>query len=192
MTAERRVSPRRATGMSLLEVLAAVALLGIVFTALSRSTALGVLTEGESRQLLEASLLADSELARIELALRAGELPEPGEFALEEDGFVVSVEEFAWSPPDWLVEERALRAPEDAAVSEVFGNGTDASPGMLREIQVRVSWSDGIRDRSVERVTFALDRTSALEAGAGTEGGGAGNLSEAMQMLQQRLREAEQ
>ena len=63
---------RAERGLTLLEVLAAVALLGILYTALAATTSQGIWNEFESRQRLEASLLADEVLARIELDLRAG------------------------------------------------------------------------------------------------------------------------
>jgi prepilin-type N-terminal cleavage/methylation domain-containing protein len=153
-----RSSPQTArsrAAFTLLEVLAAIALLGVVFTALSRSAAVGVLSEGHSRRLFEASLLADTQLAELQLAALAGEVPEIGVTESEVDDFVISVEALAWSLPKWLQEER------DAVISTpspVFGDGTEQNQSAIREIRLTIAWSDGVNQRSIERVTYALDR----------------------------------
>ncbi len=86
---------RARAAFTLLEVLAAIALLGVVFTALSRSAAVGVLSEGHSRRLLEASLLADTQLAELQLAALSGEVPEIGVKESDVDDFVIRVEALA-------------------------------------------------------------------------------------------------
>lgn len=144
--------------MTLLEVLAAVALLGIVFTALARSASLGVLSEGDSRRRLEASLVADSRLAQIELAANSGTAPEIGFIEEEAGDFVVEIDTQPWVMPDRLKEEREASIER---VSEVFGNDTPGNEGMVREIRLEVVWSDGVDRRSVTRTTYVVDFASA-------------------------------
>lgn len=144
--------------MTLLEVLAAVALLGIVFTALSRSATLGVLSEGDSRRRLEASLLADTKLAQLELAVGAGAVPELGVVEDEQDGFTLITETLPWTLPPRLAEERELRI---GAPSEVFGNPLQGQDGLVREIRIEVAWDDGVQERSVTRTTYAVDFAAA-------------------------------
>lgn len=146
--------------MSLLEVLAAIALLGIVFTQLSGSATFGVLSEGDSRRRLEASLVADSELAQIEISANAGAVPEIGVFEAERDGFEIEVDTQPWALPDRLRDEREAHI---SVASEVFGNLTPGNEGLVREIHLSVAWFDGVNRRSVTRTTFVVDFSSAAE-----------------------------
>lgn len=153
---------KRHSGFTLLEVMAAVALLGIVFTALSRSATMGVISEGNSRNLFEASLVADSSLAALELALAAGEVPPLGVNETELDDFTIAVETLVFVLPEALQEERDLVVPTP---STVFSDGSDNNEGAVREIRLTVSWPDGNRERSIERVTYAVDY-AAINGGA--------------------------
>ena len=59
-------------GFTLFEVLGAVAILAILYTTLSTVAIRALRSEGESRRMLEASLLADWELSEFELELETG------------------------------------------------------------------------------------------------------------------------
>ncbi len=170
---------RRRQAMTLLEVLAAVALLGIVFTALSRSATLGVLSEGDSRRRLQASLLADSRLTQLELAASAGVLPEIGVTEEEQDEFLVVIETDPWSLPPRLAEERELRTGRPT--SEVFGNPGLAQAGLVREVRLTVAWNDGVEERSVGRTTYLVDFAGIAESGLPLPGLLGGALQEALQ-----------
>ena len=56
-------------GFTLIEVLGAVAILAILYTTLATVAIRGLRSEGESRRMLEASLLADWQLSEFELEL---------------------------------------------------------------------------------------------------------------------------
>ena len=71
-------------GFTLIEVLGAVAILAILYTTLSTVAIRGLRSEGESRRMLEASLLADWELSEFELELQTGAAPEIGVTQSEE------------------------------------------------------------------------------------------------------------
>ena len=80
-------------GFTLIEVLGAVAVLAILYTTLATVAMQGLRSEGESRRMLEASLLADWELSEFELELETGAAPEIGiTRSEEEDGFTVTWE----------------------------------------------------------------------------------------------------
>lgn len=160
MSTEAITSRRRRSGMTLLEVLAAVALLGIVFTALARSATLGVLSEGDSRRRLEASLLADSRLAQLELAASSGSVPELGEEEEEAGDYRIVIDTRVWELPEALAEAREIQTSN---ASEVFGSPTLGTEGLVREIELRVVWSDGVQERAVRRTTYAIDFSSVAE-----------------------------
>ncbi|MBW2269174.1 MAG: prepilin-type N-terminal cleavage/methylation domain-containing protein [Deltaproteobacteria bacterium] len=175
----------RQGGFTLLEVLAAVALLGIVFTALARSASVGVLSEGDSRRRLEASLVADLQLAELELAALSGETPELGVTETELDDLSIVIETQPWSLPEWLQDESGA---SDSTVSSVLGDGTEGNPGAIREIRLSVTWFDGVNERSVERVTYTVDYGSV--SGAGLPGGA--SLSDMERTLQDILDASEE
>ena len=79
-------------GFTLLEVLAAVAILGIWYMVIAGLAMQGLRSEGESRRLLEASLVADAAIADLEGSVADG-TPPPIEVTEEEkDDFLVITE----------------------------------------------------------------------------------------------------
>jgi prepilin-type N-terminal cleavage/methylation domain-containing protein len=168
-------------GFTLLEVLAAVALLAIAYTALGASGIQGLQHEGEARRRLQASLLADSVIAEIESGVEAGAAPEIGEDEREQDGFrvAVAVEAFALDVPDDDAAAGGNRigrarsrlgggaaAPEPLPGPSLLGSGAGgagAAPPPLRRIVVRVAWDEGYGERSTVRTTYALDGEAASE-----------------------------
>ncbi len=145
------MSRPRSRGFTLLEVLAAVALLAILYTTLAGVAIQGLRAEGEAQRLLEASLLADEQLAEIETVIASGGAPPVGRSESEHDLFLVSVNV---APVDL-----ALLLPGDAAAAEGEGqsllSGADGSPVSL--IEVVVSWREGVGERSTTRTTYAFD-----------------------------------
>ena len=153
---------RPLAGFTLLEVLVAVGVLGLLYTALTGVAMQGLRAEGESARELRASLLADHELAERELQVELGIVPPVGrEPEREEDEFLVEVDV---EPLPLELPNRSPRGErEDAdgapAASLLHGRGSEAS--LLRHIEVRVSWTEGIFEREVRRTSFALDRAAA-------------------------------
>jgi prepilin-type N-terminal cleavage/methylation domain-containing protein len=166
-------------GFTLLEVLAAVAILGIAYIALGSSGIQALQHEGESRRRLQASLLADSELAEIETQLEAGLAPQLGKNEREAEGFQVAVEvtPFTIDIPEEntasgqrlgkarsrLGGSDAQRLPQPVIPGpSLLGGGQGAGAvSPLRKIDVRVTWNEGFGERSVARTTFGLDREAA-------------------------------
>lgn len=155
---------RAERALTLLEVMAAVAILGIVYTYLARAATQGVLSEGESRQRMEASLAADAALAEIESQLAAGVPLERGISEVSGPRFDVTIEVTALEPSPELLEVVPDFGP---GVPSLFGDGTPRDPGLLLQVLVRITWFDGVRERSIERVTFGFDAA----AGAALLGG---------------------
>jgi prepilin-type N-terminal cleavage/methylation domain-containing protein len=174
---------RSNTGFTLLEVLAAVAILAIAYTTLGSSGIQGLQQEGEARRRLEASLLADAAIAEIESAIEAGTTPPVGEEETENEGYriQVSVAPFTLAVPESqqaaggkrlgnaqsrLGGERSAErvAPGNSLIGPSAGGaGGGGGESPLRRIAVRVAWDEGFGERAALRTTFALDAEAAAE-----------------------------
>lgn len=155
------MSDRRSPGFTLLEVLAAVAVLGFTVTVLARGAIQGMHYEGDASRRLAASLLADHALFEIESALALGTLPELGRKEREEGEFrlgleVAPIDPAALGVPGLLTGEPASEGKPPAQVA-------DALPKLLL-VSVQVVWTEGLREQSVTRTTFAYDATAAAAA----------------------------
>jgi prepilin-type N-terminal cleavage/methylation domain-containing protein len=148
-------------GFTLLEVLVAVAVFGLLFTVLTGIAMQGLRAEGESDRELRASLLADRALAELETNLDLGVVPPLGREEREEEEFLVEVEVAAFD----------LELPEDprgkrelgrqVPSGSLLGRGPGSSASPLRRIDVRVHWGEGVLEREVRRTSFALDAEAA-------------------------------
>ena len=165
-------------GFTLLEVLAAVAILGIAYITLGSSGIQGLQHEGEARRRFEASLLADSVLSEIEAEIEAGVAPPLGDDEREEGDFKIAVKV---APFSIVVPEEQGNGGKRLgdARSRLGGSGAQAQPpaipgpsllggdsgpggvSPLRRIDVKIVWNEGFGERSVSRTTFALDPEAA-------------------------------
>ena len=170
----------RNAGFTLLEVLAAVAILAIAYSQLGASGIQGLQHEGEAKRRIAASLLADSTMTEIESAIEAGTAPPIGEDEREQGAFrvKVAVEPFTLAVPDdqpttgkRLGHARsrlggdANAAPQPVAPMSLLG-GSERGPGQtspLRRIRVEVAWDEGFGERSTTRLTYALDPEAAAD-----------------------------
>lgn len=164
-------------GFTLLEVLAAVAILGIAYITLGSSGIQGLQHEGEAKRRLKASLIADSAIAEIEMQLEAGVTPPLGQNESEVDDFAIAIEvaPFSIDIPEEdessgkrLGNARSRLGGSDATPQPVIegpsllgGGKGPAAQSPLRKIDVRVVWNEGFAERSVVRTTFGLDREAA-------------------------------
>jgi Tfp pilus assembly protein PilV len=174
--------PRAERGLTLLEVLGAVALLGILYTVLAGSAIEGLRSEGESRRRFEAALLADERMAAIELALASDAAPEQGSSSEEQDGFTVRTEVTAFEPPPAAKDAEARSGkPRSLAARRAEASRVEApslfekpasptEPAALRSIEVVVLWEEGNEEREVRRTTYALDATAIEELFAAVGG----------------------
>jgi prepilin-type N-terminal cleavage/methylation domain-containing protein len=167
---------RSRSGFTLLEVLAAVAILAIAYGTLGASGIQGLQHEGEARRRLMASLLADSVLAEIESGIERGVAPEVGSEEQEMEGFrvVVEVEPYTLALPEEdaaqgkrLGHARSRLGGDAAATPAPIGAsllGVEGSRGVqppLRRVSVQVVWDEGFGERVAVRTTYALDAEAA-------------------------------
>jgi prepilin-type N-terminal cleavage/methylation domain-containing protein len=151
-------------GFTLLEVMAAVAVLGLVYVVVARGAMQGLQTEGDASRRLRASLLADRVLTDLELNLAGGSAPALGQTETSEEEFTVVVEV---SPFDIasLLEAANLEPPGPAASTtplELLNPSVRGGVPTLLTIAVGVAWMEGISEQEVTRTSFAFD----LEAAA--------------------------
>jgi len=162
---ERKSSPTRPgrAGFTLIEVLAAVALLGILYSVLARVAIEGLRAEGESERRLEASLLAD------ELVSGLAGLPVPpvGRSETIQGDFTIASEVTLFQiPTQWGT--GILEGPEPLLLAAAPDGGVQA----LRSVQITISWLEAASERHVSRTTYLLDfqsvATLAAAVGPGT------------------------
>ena len=147
---------RSRSAFTLLEVLAAVAILGVLYVVLADVAIQGLRAEGRSRRRMEASLVADRALSDIETEIEAGGIPELGRLPeTEEDMFRIAVEVRPYSIP--LLGGTAEAESDAGSPSE---GGVLAS---LREIELTVTWLDGADEQQVVRTTYAFDAATASD-----------------------------
>ncbi len=162
-------------GFTLLEVLAAVMIFATVVTILIGSSSETIHRAQISRDRLQASEIADREMAMLEAILSQQEaLPEDKEELDEE--FMVRM----WSEP--ALESLGGGGGRGGIFSgdavQALANGDQGAVGIgplmaaqvpgidifLRRYEIRVEWTDGAIVDSVRRTTFAFDWEAAREA----------------------------
>ena len=151
---------RASRGFTLLEVMAAVAILGLVYAVLARAATQGVMAEGESRRRMEAALLADERLAELETRLATGEILPDGTLEEELNEFRIAVGLEPLVLPEELLE--LVAPPADSGAQSLLGDANGRQPSVLRVLHVTVAWSEGLLERQVERITLVPD-LAALE-----------------------------
>jgi prepilin-type N-terminal cleavage/methylation domain-containing protein len=152
----------RARGFTLLEVLVAVALLGLVVAVLARGAIQGMSYEGDAARRLRASLLADQALWEIETNLKLEVPPQPLHQESEDDVYRVSVDV---QPLDAAQALAALLGPaEGEPAAPAAPPSAPAAPLPIFHVHVRVVWTEGLLEREVTRTTFAFDGSAAAAA----------------------------
>lgn len=159
---------RSERAFTLLEVLAAVAVLGILYTVLAGVAARGLRGEGESRRRLEASLLADQQLAEVETGANAGLPLGVGRSESEQDPFSIATEVSVFELPPLPAAPGARAegegAERDPAAASLFPDPRTGQPSPVRRIDITVSWLEGFEEHSVRRTSFAIDAAEAAGA----------------------------
>ena len=163
MSEPQREEPAR-RGFTLLEVLVAVALLGVVVSVLARTAIEGMGYEGDATRRTRASLLADRALWSVEAGLELGP-PEALHQESEEGEFqvVLDVAPLELGPGGL----GALLAPVEESKASDGPAAAAAAPAAalaLFRVFVRVSWLEGLRELSVTRSSFAYDASAAAQA----------------------------
>ncbi len=160
----------RSNGFTLVEVLGAVAVLGISYIMLATATIQGLQLIGESQRRIHASLLADEILAEIEISAEIGQLIEIGYEEREAGPFAVAIEtrdmaEFydagsiGGDKPKGLMEFLAAEANGPFAP---FRN-SNWLLGYLREIHISISWQEAANTIEVTRTAYIYDQQAWME-----------------------------
>lgn len=164
LTALRR---RAKAGFSLIEVLAAVAILGIWFSMLATLAMDGLRTTGESQRRLRASVLADQVLAEFELKAILGEPLDDGASEREDqDPFTISVElrdlsagtQHVDTSPDTLDLIGFFHQQNDSIYSEVRQGNWLLE--YLREVRIQIKWEEGINEITITRTAYFWDKAA--------------------------------
>lgn len=187
---------RAARGLTLLEVLAALAIFAVVMTVLIGTSTSAVHRAAVSARRLEANLLADAVVADLEIQMRTGIAPvlEKTEWKTEDEQYLVrllnrTLQEALAAPTTTLAEEAdgtTSPAPDGPAATRIGGGagiGTLLAGELpevakhLRQYDVEISWMDVDGPESLTRTTFAFDwqaakvEYAALFEAAGGEAG---------------------
>ena len=176
-------TPRWERGFTLLEVLAAVAILGIWFVVLASVAIDGLRAEGTTERRIRASLLADAVMGELEAGLAEGTFPtETGEDR-EQDDFTIHVEAVPLS-------ESAIEH-DGADLMEILSNELATLSEDLYSIEVTVTWIEGTDEKRVTRTTYAWDNAElneVLRQASGAGGNEAPDLDDLPDLPAQRPR----
>jgi prepilin-type N-terminal cleavage/methylation domain-containing protein len=162
--------PTRRRGFTLLEVMAAVLVLGLLYTVLASRALIGLRSEGNDRRRADAELIADRELTVIEADLSSGAPLEDGLVETEEPPFKVisNVEPFdALAQLPAPLYRDITRTTDPKAPSLLHD---ERGQSRLRKISVVVEWDEAGEPDHVERVTFAFDTSALAEYFPSSEG----------------------
>jgi hypothetical protein len=152
--------------MSLLEVMVAVAVLALLYTALAELSFQGLRMEGDAGRRFGASLLADATLTEIENTFRSGSAPSLGSDEFEQEPFTVETQiaPFDSSFLKQALAERARQDPRDAPPPRaLLATGTGRAQPYLYDVHVAVRWEEAGAIREVVRTTIGCDAARARE-----------------------------
>jgi type II secretory pathway pseudopilin PulG len=150
---------RRRAAFTLIEVMGAVLVLGLLFTWLASVAMIGLRSEGTDHRRADAELVADLELSTIETSITAGNMPKDGRSERDEEPFRVLIEVV---PTDVF---SLLPAPVS---KEIVAKLDPRAPSLLhdergqsrvRRVSVLVEWDEAGEAAQVERTTYAYDKS---------------------------------
>lgn len=148
-------------GLTLLEVLAAVVVVGITYGVFFQAGGEMLRREGENKRRIQATLLADRALAEIETELDRGLVPRTGLSESSEGIFDLEIET-APTPIELAAHERGTPlAGTKPDSNTLLGSPSRPGSSALRRIDIRVRWIEGISERQIQRTTFAFDPSGA-------------------------------
>lgn len=157
---------RTQAGMSLLEVMVAVAVLALLYTALAELSFQGLRMEGDAGRRFEASLLADAKLTEIENTFRSGTAPRLGRDEFEQEPFTIETQiaPFDSSFLKGALAQQARQDPRDAPPPRaLLATGTGRAQPYLYDVHVGVRWEEAGAIREVVRTTIGFDAARARE-----------------------------
>lgn len=169
VSARRSAARPGGAGFTLLEVLAATMIFAMVVTVLIGTSSAAVRMAGLSASRLEASLLAEQELARLEALLHTrSALPEDAEDT--RDRYAIRI----WAEPalDDFASGISL-GPEDeggggggapSTIATILATEAPGLEGFVLRYEIRVEWLEGADPQQVRRTTYAFDWEGARAA----------------------------
>ena len=171
----------RPPGFTLVEVMAAVFILGLFVTAISQLLIQAQRNEGDARRRARAASLADHLLAEIETGLAHGAAPSLGKQESRDEDLIATTEVAAFDAAKEIPALAPSRDPEAGPERSAPSGGwlespqAEAAPPIL-SISVRVTWegapvdADTQHPYGIQRRTFALN-PSALQTLKSAEAG---------------------
>lgn len=177
-------------GMTLIEVMGAVAIVGIWFLVLSASAMRGVAAEGNAQRLLEASMVADEVLADAETQALLGlpleiETDEYGDLDLDgEPEFVVEVEIEPFDPLSRLTPANSALRGAPFVDPRSGSPEAESSPLSMQQLRIHVylepnfAADDELTEPLASRTTFLIDPDSLAQLQPATSSEPAPDLSE--------------
>ena len=160
-------------GFTLLEVLGAVAILGIWYFVLATIATDGLLKEGQSLRKLRAGLIADRILAELEAESLGGSKPEliDEEVQPEEPGDdIYTIRKQVRTFTTYSAASQSTREKEEMEfdtsqpLPTLLGQNIPGFASHLYEINVAVVWTEGfMAEEAVHRTTYVFDMTSAAK-----------------------------
>ena len=160
-------------GFTLLEVLGAVAVLGIWYFVLAAIATDGLLREGQSLRKLRAGLIADRILAELEEESLGGSKPTliDEEVQPEEPGngiYTIKKQVAAFTaysaPSESTGEEQESGFDTSQPLPTLLGQNIPGFASHLYQIDVVVAWTEGfMAEETVHRTTYVFDMTSAAQ-----------------------------
>ena len=169
---------RNGQGFTLLEVLGAVAVLGIWYFVLAAWATDGLIREGQSLRKMRAGLIADRALAELEAISLEGSVPGLMDEEVEpedENGdlFVIRKQVVPFTldfGTGKTTEEMKKNLDENSfdttiPLPSLLGQNIPGFARHLYQINVIVAWKEGfMNERAVYRTTYVFDMASAAEA----------------------------
>jgi prepilin-type N-terminal cleavage/methylation domain-containing protein len=164
-----RLRKNRYDGFTLLEVLGAVAILGISYMVLATAAIQAMQGIGQSQRRLEASLIADQTLIDVEISTETGQLVEPKLVTWQDSHFEVTLEIIDLSE---IHQGKGLQG-DGTSLLEFLGKESKGAfapfresnllLGYLREVHITVQWLEGGNELYVTRTAFIYDQQGWIE-----------------------------
>ena len=175
LLAEPEQSSRRLAGtrralrsleaFSLLEVLAAVAILAIWYVVIAAMATDGLRKQGISNRLLEASEIAGRLITEIEATAVQGIAPELRDEETQEGDFFIRVlvVPFGFGMSEPIRNEGVGSSKSAPGMQQLLTTAMPGMSGHLVSINVSVSWQEAADLRTINRTSYAFDLASAKE-----------------------------
>jgi type II secretory pathway pseudopilin PulG len=150
----------RLEGFTLLEVMAGVLVLGLLYTVLASAAMRGLRSEGTDRRRADAAMVADRQLAAIETELEAGQPLRDGRSESEQEPFKIQIEVLPVDVLTFLPPKlgRELARTQDPRARSVLHD--ERGQSRIRRINVIVEWDEAGEPDHVERSTYAYDKAA--------------------------------